>query len=761
MVVFVGLLFSLWFFGVPEPVQQRILRNLETHGMAITARTIRLSPTGALLLDEVTLWDSPHHRIALLSVDHLRLGWVWETVRSGKWALRTITVRNGSIRWPLASGKSLELSHVFAKAHLLPDRLELWEAQGLILGKCQLMARGTLRLAGWPVFRKNQSGMPQARGWEPVAEWLTSFLGAWISRSPLTLQVEFEGQSDDLLGSKARFVLSGQDARWHGITLRAISLEGNWDKGVMEIPTLRVDFAPGYLELHARVTLKEQVGTLAFSAQTDPENWAVLLPGHLARWVRHFRSTQLAQIEGKAQFQWKPVWSVRYEMGVSWERFWFGETFWNRWELSLGSDGERVIIPEARLAGKLGELNVSLLRPALHSPWEGRVTSTLHPSAFRGLSAAWDQTLARLQFPGEGPRIEADIRFDPANWDKLDLRGQFQTSSFSFKGVRVLSAQGRFAWQGGRLALWELKVVRPEGIVEGAMEEDFRARLLLLHKLHSTVHVQEVAPAVGEKFPRYVEPYRFTSPPNLWVDGTVDLDEKRIKPATQLSIDLRSEGPMEYDFLGKTLYPSGIAAKITILGRKLTVVVQKARLFDGELQGTIGVDLLAEPPFQAVFELSQADFQKVLLTYFRYGKSTGRMLLKGEVRGVIGKLNTLQGKGTCEIHGGYLLDIPFLGGLFTLIGQAFPFLNLTSAGDAQCDFEMANGAISTQRLKITSPMLTMIGEGKYDYLRDALDMDMRVNVRGPASILFFPVSKLFEFHGSGPLTNPKWESKLF
>ena len=52
----------------------------------------------------------------------------------------------------------------------------------------------------------------------------------------------------------------------------------------------------------------------------------------------------------------------------------------------------------------------------------------------------------------------------------------------------------------------------------------------------------------------------------------------------------------------------------------------------------------------------------------------------------------------------------------------------------------------------------MLGHGKIDFMKDDLDLDIRVDANG-AGALLTPIYKLFEYHGSGSLTKPVWRPK--
>jgi hypothetical protein len=57
-------------------------------------------------------------------------------------------------------------------------------------------------------------------------------------------------------------------------------------------------------------------------------------------------------------------------------------------------------------------------------------------------------------------------------------------------------------------------------------------------------------------------------------------------------------------------------------------------------------------------------------------------------------------------------------------------------------------------------LFAMIGHGDVDFLNHKLDFDIRIDANGAGAILS-PIYQLFEYHGSGSLSNPVWRPKRF
>jgi hypothetical protein len=69
--------------------------------------------------------------------------------------------------------------------------------------------------------------------------------------------------------------------------------------------------------------------------------------------------------------------------------------------------------------------------------------------------------------------------------------------------------------------------------------------------------------------------------------------------------------------------------------------------------------------------------------------------------------------------------------------------------------------IHTEDMNISSETFALIGNGNYNFITDHVDLDMRVNANAVLGILLYPISKIFEYHGAGPMKDVKWVPKNF
>jgi hypothetical protein len=393
----------------------------------------------------------------------------------------------------------------------------------------------------------------------------------------------------------------------------------------------------------------------------------------------------------------------------------------------------------------------------------GKGFSTIDPRILIGvLGGGMDRFLESFSFKNKGPEIDVKISGKGLSSGEFKIDGSAEAERFLYKGVELKRVSADFTYQDGALVVPRLLVERDEGTLSGAMIHDFRRRRVVLRKLQSALTVPEVAPALGNKFVLYVSPYRFDRRPFLIIDGVVDLADEKKKLDTDLVVDVNADSTMAYDLLGKTFHLESPKGQVRIRDRSLSVDLVQAGLYGGRLQGNFTCDLLPvnHPPFRTNLSLMNADVSSAFMHLFNYKESSGKMNVRLTLSGGLGNQMSFVGQGDISIQGGYILSIPFLGGLSSLLGTLIPSFGFAKADRAVADFKVNNGSVSTENLTISSTLFTLIGNGEYQFVKDNLALDMRANMRGVPGLLLFPVSKIFEYHGSGPLSNPVWRPKL-
>jgi len=121
------------------------------------------------------------------------------------------------------------------------------------------------------------------------------------------------------------------------------------------------------------------------------------------------------------------------------------------------------------------------------------------------------------------------------------------------------------------------------------------------------------------------------------------------------------------------------------------------------------------------------------------------------------------GFGTAILREGFLWDIPLFGIFSSVLNAVIPGLGNIPLSGGTASFTITNSVIHTDDLEIRSPALRLAYRGTVDFKGR---VDARVEARllrdawviGPlVSLVFSPLSKLFEYRVTGSLHEPKKE----
>jgi hypothetical protein len=113
-----------------------------------------------------------------------------------------------------------------------------------------------------------------------------------------------------------------------------------------------------------------------------------------------------------------------------------------------------------------------------------------------------------------------------------------------------------------------------------------------------------------------------------------------------------------------------------------------------------------------------------------------------------------------------LLSVPIFGPLSPLISGVLGDrkAGFERAKSAFCNFKIKDGILSTKDFQTTTTSLVFTGDGTLDLKERTIDMTMRMNARGLFSLITLPLRPfygMFQFRGTGPLKETKWENVMF
>jgi hypothetical protein len=753
----------LWLriFGLPDVAKNYLLAAIERRHIfpfPVAVDRFYLDPTGAVLADRVTVFRDANRQSVMLQVDEVRISIAWLSWWRGLGLIDSASISNADVRYPIGQEETADFHEVNADVAFNGHDIKIENAQARFLNLA-LYLRGTIHNDG---FSKNKP---------PTEEQLDRRAAIWRSvlkavddvgtERPIDVQLEFETSTQDLGGGRANFALESQHLTWRSAPVDELSIHGSLADGIVELSDFKIGLDRGDLTAYGEWNIADLSAELQFTSTMDFTTLAPAFPGPLGRALLKLDFPNNSPgMTGRILFDLHQGVHADVQADFDWRDFTFNGVAFSRLSVPIAYDGRRLLIPGLKIAGQAGNVDLELFFDGTKTPpsLNGRVTSTLDPTVLQGVfGEGMDKFLGSCSFANGGPQIVATATGSALKTDAWTVTGKVVAGKFVYKGVAFDSAASDFSFADSKLNLPDLEVHTTEGSGTGGIVYDFKNRSVELHNLVTQVNVAEVAPVLGPKFTEYTKPYRFLHPPVVRADGKVDLQDEKKDLDTDLLVEVHARTPMEWTLFHVPFSFDNPNGTLVFKNRRLTVNMKQCGFYDGSLTGMLDMDLREKPAAYTMdLSLTKVNFQKFMIRVFKYGKSTGQLSIPtSHFTGFIGKMETMKGGGEVKIENGDITQIPLLGSLTPLIPL------FSDADAAHANFTIDQGLIHTENLHISSETMALIGTGNYNFIDDQVDLNMRVNANFVFGILAYPVSKFFEFHGSGPMKNVRWEPRNF
>ncbi len=179
------------------------------------------------------------------------------------------------------------------------------------------------------------------------------------------------------------------------------------------------------------------------------------------------------------------------------------------------------------------------------------------------------------------------------------------------------------------------------------------------------------------------------------------------------------------------------------------------------LKGTLN-DNREPTTYEGELRMNALSFQRFAQVYSPGNESVGDISGHFKFTGRMNDWKALKGGGALIIVNGNLLALPVLGPLTPIIGALLPssIKGYNVAKRADCTYEVADGFIVTENVEAESSAFRIFSRGNIDFIRDDIDFNAEVRLRG-LGILLFPVTQLMAYKGSGTIGDTKWHPRIF
>ncbi len=507
--------------------------------------------------------------------------------------------------------------------------------------------------------------------------------------------------------------------------------------------------ASGKVDLHAsksNLTLQSSINLFPLVRQfiSDPKLEVL--------W--NLQSESPPKLDLTAKLSWKGE-KLQYQGSgsASLQSFSYKNQFFPQLDFKFAAKNEQTSIRNFHLQTRSGTLKGDVLLAP--NKFQIEAESTANPKEFIDFYDPGLRAFFNASKIIESPHLS--LRLSGSDLASLRGSGELTLGRMAVRGAWIDFGHTKFEVNAQALTCQNFSVGRGKGRGSGTVIYDFKQQHIYLRDIDSTMVPVDVMQWIEPHIAKVIAVYRFHAPPRVRLQGVVSL----IHPDyNALSIHIDSQAGLDYDLIRKTLRFGTTSAEVHIDGPWVKVRIPSAEIFRGSAAVTANVSLDPKNPiFNVDVTLARVDFAHLTKLYFNYDDSKGFLSGNYQFHARLGKETDMIGSGHCSIEGGTVLSVPFLGPISLIMNQILPEVGNAPAKNATADFQVRNRKIMTNDLEISGTGFVLQGHGDIAFLTGKMDMIVRIKARGLPGLLFFPISRLFEYESRGTIMNPEWHLK--
>jgi len=759
--LFIGIPVALYFLktaGIGFGAREALAAALAGPNLEVSIERLAFDPFSGLVAHGVRAREKTAPARELAAINRISISLNISELMHRRIAVDSLRLRDADASIPLGTlpgATRLTVENIEAEITLLGDRMRVSTFEGLVAGIRVNLTGEILNPLSLQISQPPEGTTSPAQA---AVEKIVSTLATirFPSGEPV-LRAEFS--VDTLLPetlSIPRFTLECPRIDWRSLSLRDLSLEGSYSGGRLQIPIARVADSTGQLQSSANFDPSTRRATISLASSLDPSPFiASIKPGADSPKLPSFPTPPTLDAEVELDFS-TPAPSVKILGSFAAERLSASGIEFRDASLSFAWADKKFHARDIKLSASRGDFFGHLWA----APGDYRLTARTSippPDLAPLLDRPTREFLSHMEV-ADLPEISISLRAAALDFASISGNGHLRLGRTAMRGAWIDSGEADIEIADRCISYKNLTILTGPGKGTGSFDYDVGRQEVRLSDIRSTLVPTEVLMWIDPKIAKTISPYRFRKNPSVTVAGTVHM---RDPTKNDLAISISAPGGLDYDLLGKTLRFGPTTARVDVSGNSVLANVTRAELMDGNasVEATVSIDP-ANPVFSAGITLDRVNFSRLTKLYFDYDDSKGVLSGRYEFNARMGSEELMEGSGSLRIEDGNVFAIPLLGPFSSILGVLLPGVVYNTARLATTDFTVANKKINTRHLDIIGRGFSMIGSGDIYFLTGNLDLDMRINAQGIPGLVFFPVSKLFEYHSDGTISDPRWKPKL-
>lgn len=777
----VGMLWWANHTGLPAAWRAAIERHVAKQGAHVEIGSLRYAIFQGIIATDVRVYSEAEHLREISRLERVILDFDKTKLARGKLHLYKIQLDHARLTMPVdpqnPDSETLHVLDANGTVFMHGDRrLEVRGARGKIAG---IDVTLDARIIGYQQDGKKPPDDSHIRRRRELLAKVIGELGKWQfnEKKPPSIRITVEGNINERSSLIAKLALHVHDMEKNGHVIDEVTATADLAGDLVTVTSLRASDPRGVFEGHIDYNIQDREGRFDVTSSLE-------VPELLSAWLGlpspldvEIRGRQLLDAGGSFRLddqnrpQIRMTGHARCE-AVSLRGITFkaveGAFSWRDGNLFLRD--VRIIRDDGQAEGK-AMVEWPLIRLALHS--------TLPVPVYRPFFTNQPLGIVLKDFSErEGAAVDFRLEggFDVTDRHAWAYTGSGTVKNLNYKGVPMNAAGCQFSLNHQELDFHDGTVVfnysnyalrdafdgAAEGTAKvGRIRFDAPSKIVEIEDVRGAIWAAPMVRMFAPKVADSLEQYRFHEPPDLKASGVVDVTQQG---RTALDVTFSSEQPADFQFLGKNLTLGEPRGQVAIRGPKVAVSNLKLIAFDGPVAGRI--DYPGGGRLGGELSWTRLSLPDLTSAYGFQMKGGGTVTGRIEFALTDGKVETMDGKGLLALEKAELFSVPMFGPLTPLVSGV---LNDERAGfqrakAAFCTFTIQDGILRSNDFQTSTSSLNFAGDGSVDLAQRTLDMNMRMNARGLLGLITLPLrpfSGLFQFHGSGPLKDTRWESMKF
>lgn len=785
--VFAGIVALLWMnhCGLPGSWRVMIEKELAKNGLHVRLGLLRYEIFHGIVAQKVQIYNDESRTREIARLERIVLDLDKTKLARGEVAMARFEFQNAHLALPVdpdhVDSPLLEVSGLNGTVLMPGGRLiEVRDMHGVLGG---LAVDFNAHILGYrPGTNQNEAPDDHNMAARQLIRQITGELKKWSfdPTKPPHLRVFFDADLTALSTMRSRLRFDGAGLAKNGYTFRHFTVDGDLNGSLLTLTSLHAEDSGGKLEARVDYDINRREGR--FDAISG-----IRLPGmlHALFGIEGIHDLSLGstpKIEASGGFQLPehaaPVVSATGRLACA-SLTTHGISF-DSVETSFSWNAGKLYFRDFHTASAAGEAKGKVLIDGGEVRYA--VSSTLPIAYYRPFFD--NQPFGKVLHDfGESNHTKVDVavegRCDLSDLTQWATWGRASLEHVSYRGVPVKSVSANMVLSHESLDFkngaidFDYADYPLRKAYQGPATGSARVKRVRYDRLADEVEIDQItgmiwpAPVIRMFNPSLasdLEIYRFQSPPELAASGVIDLQPKN---RTDFHISFRNAKSADYSFLGKTLNLLQPSGNVRLRGQDVNVENLKCHVFGGPLEGNITYDPTGNGGMmRGDLNWTRLSMAELVSTYQinnnAGGLLTGRIEFSGPTHGV----KQLNGKGLLAIDNAELFSVPILGPLSPLISGVLADrrAGFERARNAFFTFRINDGILTTADFRTLTTSMVFTGDAVVDLDRKTLDMTMRMNARGLFGLVTLPLRPfygLFQFRGTGPLEQPKWENVMF